>query len=996
MKNYYLKLVCSLFMTFSFVIISNAQDKNNFWSNINSNDIKNENISFYKAKPKKSTLININIDALRNQLIGVPQRHLANKNQGIVISLPNYLGKPESYLIQEASVMEPELQSQFPNIRSYVGKGIDNPAAILRFSLSPQKGFSGMILSDGKTVFIEPYSNDLKTYIAFVNSEEDGPRENFICETDYSPSEFKISDEEYIALRNANDGTLRTYRLALACTVEYAQFHGGTMGGVMAAMNTTMNRVNGVYERDLGLTMVIVGNNQNVIFLGPNVESDPYTNGSGFAMLGENQATCDSNIGTGNYDIGHVFSTGGGGVAALNSPCNPNTKAQGVTGSNVPQGDPFDIDFVAHEMGHQFGGNHTQNNNCQRSSVSVEPGSASTIMGYAGICAPNIQNNSDDYFHGENIKEMWANIFTGTSSTCFSGTPTNNVAPVVNAGANFSIPKSTPFVLKGSANDVDTQTGLLYCWEQTDTTPATMPPQSTNTAGPAFRSLDPSTSPDRFMPPLGSVMLGITPTWEVLPSVARTMNFSLTVRDNDIAGGATGSDAMVVSVEDVTPFTVNTPPTWGQGSSQEVTWIVGQTDVAPINSQNVNILFTTNNGSSFTTLASNVPNTGSATITVPNIGNTNNAKVLVESADNIFYAVSDAFSISPTPDFAINSTSGDTEVCSFESSVDLTFDYVTSNGFSETTVFSVSGLPGSTNPTISPASLNASGTVTLTIDDFDTIADNDYTITFTGTSPSLTRSTSLVLTKTGSVCPQTCDTFASPNNLGIGIPDGTGGNQPGASITHTINIPANENVNILDLKVNVNISHTYIQDLVITVEHPSSTPGNPITATLWQRECTGENNMNITFETGAAAINCAQTTGTYEPSGDLTVFNGLDSTGDWTITVTDFFNQDTGQLNNWSLEVCSANLSVEENDIENLSIYPNPNDGEFTIGFNPKSGDDINIEIYDIRGRSIYTKKFNTVSRFEEVIRLNDAQSGVYLLRILDGPQSITKRIIID
>ncbi|WP_422106566.1 reprolysin-like metallopeptidase [Winogradskyella sp.] len=742
MKNKYLQFFLGLLLTVCFVPQSTAQKTETTWSIKASSDIPQKNIGFYKAKPKYSTLIDINIDRLKQQLINVPQRHLVGKRQGVVVQFPNQEGKLASFLVQEASVMEAELQNQFPEIRSFVGKGIDNPTAILRFSMSPQKGLSGMVLSDGKTVFIEPYTEDKKTCIAFINSNEDGPRPAFICETEYSPYESGMSDEVFSALRNANDGTLRTYRLALACTGEYAQFHGGTVPDVLAAMNVTMTRVNGIYERDLGVTMVIIANNPNVIFLDPN--TDPYTNNNGPVMLGQNQTTLDTAgapifIGSANYDVGHVFSTGGGGIAQLRSPCVPGSKARGVTGLPSPVGDAFDVDYVAHELGHQFGGNHTQNNSCQRSGVSVEPGSASTIMGYAGICAPNVQNNSDDYFHGENLREMWANVFTGNSSTCFVGSATNNVAPVVDAGSDFTIPVSTAFVLRGSATDADTASGLTYCWEQTDASPATMPPQPTNSGGPLFRSLDPTTSPDRYMPALNTVLSGsLATTWEVVPSVGRTMNFSLTVRDNELGGGATGSDDMVVTVQLFsTPFTVNTPASWPANSSQEVSWVVGQTNTGAINCQTVNIRFTTNGGLSFTTLASGVPNTGTATITVPDIPNTNNAIVLVEAADNIFYAASSAFAI--------------------------------------------------TDP-----------------------------------------------------------------------------------------------------------------------------------------------------------------------------------------------------------------LSIEEFGIDNLSIYPNPNNGAFTIGFDPRSGEAIRVEVYDIRGRAIYRKEYSSISRFEEVIRLNNAQSGVYVLQLSEGPRKAARKIIVD
>jgi hypothetical protein len=389
--------------------------------------------------------------------------------------------------------------------------------------------------------------------------------------------------------------------------------------------------------------MEIVPNNDEMVFL--NAATDGYTNNNPSALLGENQAKCDAIIGNANYDIGHVFSTQGGGIAQLRSPCVTGSKARGVTGIPTPKGDFYDIDYVAHEMGHQYGGNHPQNNNCQRSSVSIEPGSASTIMGYAGICAPNVQNNSDDYFNGVSIIEMWNNISAG-NSTCAAQTATNNDPPVITSTGGFFAPRSTPFVLRGEATDPNAGDVLTYCWEQVDTTPAPMPPVNTSASGPLFRSLDPTTEPDRYMPALATVIGGSTQsTWEVVPSVQRGMSFRLTVRDNVLNGGASASAITGVTTIDGTgPFVVTSQQSatedWEIGTNQTVTWDVAGTDIAPIDTPNVDILVSTNGGLNFDfELATGVPNNGTYNFTVPNIPNSTQVRVMVLGAGNVFYNV---------------------------------------------------------------------------------------------------------------------------------------------------------------------------------------------------------------------------------------------------------------------------------------------------------------------------------------------------------------------
>src|SRR5690606_18618191 len=155
----------------------------------------------------------------------------------------------------------------------------------------------------------------------------------------------------------ANNGIFRTYRLAMACTVEYAAFHvnaaglnGGTesqkKAAVLAAMNVTMTRVNGIYERDMALTMQLIPNNTNIIF----ITSDSFNNNNANTPIDQSQTVIDAFIGSSNYDIGHTVATHTSRLAQMYSPFSTN-KARGVTGIPQPVGDPLEIAYVAHEMG---------------------------------------------------------------------------------------------------------------------------------------------------------------------------------------------------------------------------------------------------------------------------------------------------------------------------------------------------------------------------------------------------------------------------------------------------------------------------------------------------------------------------------------------------------------------------------------------------------------------------------------------------------------------
>ena len=648
-KSHLIK-IWTFVLCFSATFLSAQTFEADPWSGVSKQQLADRSDENRVIIPNKYRVVEVDWDELIPLLKKAPLRFSTEADMiNVILNLPMPNGETERFKVTYAPVMMTELANKYPEIKTFSGVGLDDPSASIKLDYTP-KGFHAMIKSaEHSTVFIDPYAtDDNELHISYYKKDFQKPNAHFEC--GFNEEVAEVEFDSNLPTFSAGDCKLRTYRLALSCTGEYAAFHGGTVAGVMAAYNTSMNRVNGIFETEAGLTMVLVPNTDNLIYL--NGATDPFTNGNGGTMLGENISTCNSVIGSANYDIGHVFSTGGGGVAYLNSPCG-NFKAGGVTGQGSPVGDPFDVDYVAHEMGHQYGGGHTQNNSCNNSNASsMEPGSASTIMGYAGICAPNVQNNSDDYFHAISIQQMAANIVNGTSSTCPQETVTGNNPPVASAGPNYTIPVSTPFTLTGTVTDFDGD-ATTHNWDQMDATQATMPPVPTNTAGPAFRSISPTTSTSRTFPNFEAILNNTTPTWEVLPSVGRTMNFRFQVRDNNAGAGCTDEDDMVVTFAgNAGPFTVISPNSgeiWDEGGAETVTWNVANTNAAPVSCANVDIMISTDGGQSWTTLAANVPNDGTHPVTAPNVFSLT-ARIMIVCSDNIFFDVSDQnFTIGETP-----------------------------------------------------------------------------------------------------------------------------------------------------------------------------------------------------------------------------------------------------------------------------------------------------------------------------------------------------------
>lgn len=713
----------------------------------------------------------INTQQVMNQLVGIANRAATQTGFVGLINLPHPDGSFHSYRATANNTMSPALAEQFPEIKSFDAVGEDG--SFVKWDITP-KGFHAMIMRPGKsTVFIDPLFDGNSSYCIVYEKDDFISNKQFECAFDSDLSDLinkKIATSGEMKVFGTCQ--LRTYRLALSATGEYTTFHGGTVALALAAQVTTMNRVNGVFERDIAITMEIIANNNLIVYT--NAASDPFANGTPGTMINQNQTNTDAVIGSANYDIGHVFGTNSGGLAGLGVVCASSQKARGVTGSAAPVGDPFDIDYVAHEMGHQFGANHTQNNNCNRNNATaMEPGSASSIMGYAGICAPDVQSNSDDHFHGVSLGEIHTEIMS-SGHTCEVITGLANNPPVIlSTNANVSIPAGTPFALTAVANDPDGDP-LSYCWEQMNNQVTTQPPVSTATGGPNFRSLSPDPNPTRYFPNLTALANNGPFTWEVVPTVSRTMNFRLTVRDQglNVPGCNDHSDVTLTFTASAGPFVVNYPSatgiTWTGATNETVTWSVANTDVSPVNCTSVNILLSTDGGLTYPiTLASGVANDGSEVIAVPNIATTTARVMVISSAGTFFDISNNNFTIVlATLDFTQTVTPATQSICQPDNAT-YTVDINEIGGYSDPVTLSVSGVPVGASSSFSMNPVTPVGSSVLTISNTAAVTPGSYNLVVSGTSTTGTKTSNITLIVSASA--PGAVTQLTPTNLATAV-----------------------------------------------------------------------------------------------------------------------------------------------------------------------------------------------------------------------------------
>jgi hypothetical protein len=679
----------TLLLTLGLLLLSamGYSQSNPFWSvnKDNRNNIPTDKSVARLTYPKEFRLFNLNAAPFRHELLSITGR---SSGKSIIISLPNAAGGIEEFEIVEASNFESDLQAQFPEIRAYSGKGITDKYASLKLSLSPQGVQTMVFRTEKDNEFMEPFSADHSVYSVYSSHREKGSLP-WTCTTDEQQLNTDVRDKGGPIVPSASGtsaGTLKTMRLAQSCNGEYANYFGATSSAevslVLAAINATLTRCNGVFEKDLALHLNLIANTSSVLYYNPS--TDPYSANMSQWNL-QLQQTLTSVIGSANYDIGHMFgATGGGGNAGCIgcvcvNPANKRSlaKGSGITSpaDGIPLGDNFDIDYVVHEMGHQLGANHTFSMSNEGTGHNKEVGSGITIMGYAGITSQDVAPHSIDIFHETSIAQIQANMATKTCPVTTNITA-NNVAPVIAAISNYTIPISTPFALTGSATDANGDP-LTYCWEQNDNasssqTGASSIASPTKATGPNWLSFSPTTSGTRTFPRLSTILAGlnVTPVLpggdpgtniEALSSVSRTLNYRLTVRDNHpfsssapVAVGQTAFTDVVVTVSNTSgPFAVTSPNTavsWVGGSSQAITWSVNNTTASPVSCANVKISLSSDGGLTFpTVLSASTPNDGSEIVTIPNTATTT-ARIKVEAFGNIFFDISNTnFTITSGP-----------------------------------------------------------------------------------------------------------------------------------------------------------------------------------------------------------------------------------------------------------------------------------------------------------------------------------------------------------
>lgn len=594
---------------------------------------------------------------------------LAAKAGDQYLALPTPDGSFRTFRIWNTPLLPDALAARYPDIVTLSGVATDNPAVTVKID-NTSDGFHAMVFNGSKTYLVDPTEKvNNGIYLVHYKSDELKKYDGAGCQL-FNTMTNAIAPAAATAQKVVNGSQLRTYRIAIACDHQFAQAAVGTeTPSKIQALNkiiSSLNRINGVYERELSITMKLAEKEDTIIFV--DAANDPFGayDADPITLLSLNQQMCDSLIGSANYDVGHMFSTGAGGVSALACVCNNDSKARSVTGQPNPTGDGFDIDYVAHEIGHEFGATHTFNNNSSgacggnaEATAAYEPGSGSTIMAYAGICGgDNIQLHSDDYFHAVSLNQIQYFI-THDGNTCAVKANTGNkIAYLPSFTASYAIPYLTPFELTApAAIDSVADTLTTYCWEQWNLGDFSKTFATTHSYGPIFRSFPPDTSQTRIFPDIEMVLIGKKSDagenyhqGEKSPDVARFLTFKLTVRNilNGLGCYQFPDDSIHLdAINTGAPFEVtsqNNPNIkYLAGTKQNVTWNVVTSNLPPIGADSVNIYLSLDGGYTWPYKLGTYPNNGGATVTIPEIATTTDkARIKVKGAGNVFFNINGA------------------------------------------------------------------------------------------------------------------------------------------------------------------------------------------------------------------------------------------------------------------------------------------------------------------------------------------------------------------
>lgn len=902
MKHRPFSLLLSFLMASGYATASNIDP---YWSDT---AINKEVKSSLKLMPDQYRLIHLNEIALKDHFNTVILSKNLNDQSMATRSLRVPLPDGQSLTIKlvETKVMAPALAAKFPQIKTYRVDANDNNGISGTVDFGEQ-GFHAMLfMKDGSRLFIDPRKAESGSdafYISYYDKNyHPANKEPFQCKikTHYHPLENRSS-----RARTAQriSPYLKTYRLAIATTSQYTNYHGGKVKA-MSAVVTTVNRVNSIYRRDLGIELQLVDNNDLLIHTDPKA----YDHSDLDLILRQNQVKVDSIIGNDNYDVAHVMSTGSGGIASLGSVCGGNVKAEGYTASENPIGDAFDVDFVAHEIGHQFGGTHTfnaQTENCRgdnrASGNAYEPGSGSTIMAYAGICGENnLQDNSDAMFHISSIVQISDYIGEGHGSECGVRSSTVNQQPFSMAGKDYVIPANTAFELEGKGTDPDKDT-LTYSWEQIDSGRAS-DVDVVEVDNAIFRVFLPVSEPIRIFPKLSNLLTNTQSLGESLPDIPRELNFSLVVRDGK---GGVAADEMKVTVASSDKFSITSHNTYGQltiraGQMTNVTWNVANTNSTPISCSHVDISLSTDAKHHFSSvLASNIVNDGNEIVRIPdNIDQSDIARIKIKCSDNIFFDISDvdlkteSLMNALTP---IITNMGRNQVVDPGDTIQLTIPLQNTGSRSITNVSSSITSMGKGIRILQSDSPYAVIEPSSTINNsyvFELAVPANYSC---GTDIPITMKTNFTLNS------------SSRKEFEFLIPTGVS-RQKSKSIDVSKAIPDNQSTGISsqltisnavlisdgNFSIDVDIDHVYRGDMILTLISPKGT------SILLKQVSNSDYDADVKGNFPQSLV----------PFESLQRLDGEDANGVWTLKVDDGGKGDSGILNGWGIHYATANCFI--------------------------------------------------------------------------------------